>query len=430
MVKGRNHGAGGVGLERAPRRANGDLFVASGSKLQSRWLCLAICDDLLNSSSSCDGETMQGFLHEPLTSGKDEIRLVKVLPPCNDIIACTIETFETRHCPAYECLSYVWGESCNGQQIILNGRSFTVGSNLHTFLVHVGNGSITLETDTHYASDWLWIDQLCIDQTSTVEKSKQVRRMAQTYGDAARTIVWLGDATSRTAGAMSMIRDLRTHFSNGITTMVDRGSVSATATSAKKADLRDIDVYHWLCNPYFTRVWTVQEFWLSRDLLLVMGTEAIEWSTLSKVWPMLKSRAEEFHTPSDDLIKRGVPAAVYIDHKHSTEAWKYLSLDDQHAHTPSWSLHTALGTFGGLQTSDKRDIVYGLLGIVNERERLIIDYDKTPQLVFWDAMDLIHSNVEISTDHWMLFFDLGLRMNVPGVELARYRIKHRPADND
>lgn len=38
----------------------------------------------------------------------------------------------------------------------------------------------------------IWIDALCINQADNDEKSAQVSRMAQTYANAFRIIIWLG----------------------------------------------------------------------------------------------------------------------------------------------------------------------------------------------------------------------------------------------
>jgi hypothetical protein len=41
----------------------------------------------------------------------------------------------------------------------------------------------------------LWIDAICIDQTSTAERNQQVPLMAEIYGKAGQVLVWLSPGT-------------------------------------------------------------------------------------------------------------------------------------------------------------------------------------------------------------------------------------------
>lgn len=51
----------------------------------------------------------------------------------------------------------------------------------------------------------LWIDAICIDQRSSVEKSRQVPMMAGIYGMAKRVCVWLGDGDETTRKAIDFM---------------------------------------------------------------------------------------------------------------------------------------------------------------------------------------------------------------------------------
>ncbi|KAF1948809.1 HET-domain-containing protein [Byssothecium circinans] len=54
---------------------------------------------------------------------------------------------------------------------------------------------------------YLWIDQLCIDQSSEKEKSRQVKRMAEIIEKAQYVIVWLGHDDQQSGTAMRLIAD-------------------------------------------------------------------------------------------------------------------------------------------------------------------------------------------------------------------------------
>jgi hypothetical protein len=52
---------------------------------------------------------------------------------------------------------------------------------------------------------YLWIDQLCIDQTNTSERNHQVQMMSNIYRRAYHVIVWLGPGNTNTKNAMANI---------------------------------------------------------------------------------------------------------------------------------------------------------------------------------------------------------------------------------
>ena len=85
--------------------------------------------------------------------------------------------------PRYRALSHMWGTKKDERWIQMKGHHTTIRSNLYHFL-------------RVYAEDYqgqrIWIDQLCIDQTSTQERNHQVQLMSNIYRQASDVLVWLG----------------------------------------------------------------------------------------------------------------------------------------------------------------------------------------------------------------------------------------------
>lgn len=54
-------------------------------------------------------------------------------------------------------------------------------------------------------SQWLWIDQVCINQKDMAERSRQVQLMGAIYSQAVRTLVWLGPVRALCDGAWPLI---------------------------------------------------------------------------------------------------------------------------------------------------------------------------------------------------------------------------------
>lgn len=130
------------------------------------------------------------FQFEPLQDDTAQIRLLQV---AGDGTYC-LQSFDVDDCPPYTALSYTWGPPSPTTDIYANGQLLTIRDNLWLFLQQLRSGITVLgEVDEHISlPEYLWIDQICIDQASSSEKSHQVQRMDQIFEQAQLVIVWLG----------------------------------------------------------------------------------------------------------------------------------------------------------------------------------------------------------------------------------------------
>ena len=152
------------------------------------------------------------FRHRPLLA--NEIRLCRVR---QDISATGLLQLELRHflqepeptvtrrfmqlenAPEYTALSYTWGSEVPLHEIFINGASIAVRENLFMFL------STAYELSEH--TSWFWIDQLCIDQSNTIEKNHVVRDMKSIYSRAIGVRVWLGARNAQTDIAFGVLKE-------------------------------------------------------------------------------------------------------------------------------------------------------------------------------------------------------------------------------
>ena len=110
-----------------------------------------------------DEETMFYYLPLPRSESGDGIRLVGLLSGQHDeVIRCELRTVQLSDNPRYEAVSYTWGSLGGCKDIELDGLSFAIRLNLWNFLdtIRPSESSLTL-----------WIDSICIDQSSMVERS-------------------------------------------------------------------------------------------------------------------------------------------------------------------------------------------------------------------------------------------------------------------
>jgi hypothetical protein len=281
--------------------------------------------------------TDSGFYkHEALEQDYDQIRLIRLhrdyhpTPPTtyetssSKGLHCRIVTFPLGMTPPYIALSYTWGAIFPTRTIRVNCKNFVIRENLFTFL------NIFCEDEQN--EYWLWIDQLCIDQSSTKERNHQVRLMAQIYWSCVYVVAWL-----------------------------DVSSAIAAKDFSEKATAERANIL--LRNRYFTRLWIVQEVILPPEVRLLCGNVWVEWRKLADVVSRSGSHNNRTLTAASWLL-------YHSNRSRFTEDILWHSLD--------W--------YGTMECQDPRDKVYGLLGLVQEEQRPEIDYNKPLEEVFLDVV--------------------------------------------
>lgn len=132
--------------------------------------------------------------------GDSEIRLLDIRsPPLEEdgsLISCRLVTFPAASCPDYTCLSYAWLEPLANRTgidwvIRVNGVKIKVRSSLAAAL-HQYADAVRDGYAIDYKPTWFWIDALCIDQDSVVERTAQVSVMHRIYRRAWKALIWLG----------------------------------------------------------------------------------------------------------------------------------------------------------------------------------------------------------------------------------------------
>ncbi|KAH7400204.1 heterokaryon incompatibility protein-domain-containing protein [Cadophora sp. MPI-SDFR-AT-0126] len=165
----------------------------SGSTAQSpRTTSLRLSSPLASQSSQ------QESLHEssaqrnicdavPLNNQKREITLLKILAGQSlSPVRCDIFKAGLECRPSFDALSYSWSTHGVSVFIDVGGQDVRVSETLHQALAQL----------RHTSEDSIvWIDAICIDQTSTDEKNHQVPLMGDIYSSASTVVIWLGDSS-------------------------------------------------------------------------------------------------------------------------------------------------------------------------------------------------------------------------------------------
>jgi len=128
------------------------------------------------------------FRYEPLV-GSYSTRVITLLPSASreDRVEVSIAEIDLERSPTYEALSYAWGDPSQRVALLCHGKDLHVTPNCESALRHLRqeNGVRTL-----------WVDAICINQSSMDDRNRQVRIMGDIYSKASLVLIWLGPAAS------------------------------------------------------------------------------------------------------------------------------------------------------------------------------------------------------------------------------------------
>ncbi|KAH7378107.1 heterokaryon incompatibility protein-domain-containing protein [Cadophora sp. MPI-SDFR-AT-0126] len=252
-----------------------------------------------------------------------DIRIVKFKPcPTDSDNDVRIEGYIS-HVPLqnsdFFALSYVWGDARDTMTITLDGQDFPITTNLWAAIMSLRSRydperkqhdenvpELWNETIDGNSDDWKehaicwWIDAICIDQTDTKERSRQVPRMRQLYSTATRVVVWWGDEWGDAAYRKSQL-DVNLLF-QAAEKLHDAAPWSTSpcqfSDTSQETRMRllfeTLDAPETLIGPlvfvnragwdWMNRVWTLQEAVLPRqDPALIMGLKVTGLWTLMEL---------------------------------------------------------------------------------------------------------------------------------------------------
>ncbi|KAM0420987.1 hypothetical protein ACHAPT_011230 [Fusarium lateritium] len=268
----------------------------------------------------------------------------------------------------YEALSYCWGEPRGTQSIQCEGSRVMVTPNCLQALLHLRQ---------RFKPRTLWIDAICINQQSTEEKNQQVSIMGDIYTSATRTILWLGPETDKDLSAVmrratrygNMYQSLRKTFRKiRPDTSLPYGEDFFEASILNTAETERIAGI--ISNPWFRRIWTIQEFLLSKSAVFMMGNlqcPSLSLFTYFCFGRRLVGRADVAHFRMRNTLLKFIPPSTNDNYFQN-----FMILVIQLS-----ALNNA---------SDPRDKVYGMLGFLKSRwpgmELPVIDYSLSVEAVY------------------------------------------------
>lgn len=258
----------------------------------------------------------------------------------------------------YTALSYAWGPQIFEGSIECDGHKKAITKSLQTALWNFRRRDRPVV---------MWIDQICINQEDAEEKAQQIPLMGSIYQHAWNTAIWLGEANPGSDSAIQLLEDV--NFSlQYIQRKVNPDEFEQfdlpTPESEKWQSLWDL-----LSQPWFMRLWIIQEVLLSRNAWAICGQSLISFDMLSGGCIQLSECGisgwlQEHFGGGEDTSGRGDICHVM---------WELWSMKTSHEQfIKRRNLFELLVNTRYALCYDSRDKIYSLLAICDIHDRMEI----------------------------------------------------------
>lgn len=213
--------------------------------------------------------------------------------------------------PAYECISYVWGDPNDTEEIQCgiatdhspsssegDAPSEPGSASSVSFSITKSLAGVLRRLRLPDAKRIVWADGICINQQDLQEKGHQVALMGKIYGRAASVAVWLGHSDNYIKEAIELINiiserckafvhpegidssdwqqklNLSAHF---LDYLPDRSDDKASINQDPRIDSLD----RFFGRAWFHRVWVIQEVATCHAITAYCGTFHLPWDLIA-----------------------------------------------------------------------------------------------------------------------------------------------------
>ncbi|KAL9619119.1 MAG: hypothetical protein Q9160_006208 [Pyrenula sp. 1 TL-2023] len=358
-----------------------------------------------DSSDDVDNRFRQAlYATAPLQDQYRDIRILTLEPGSKeDNIKCNLQaTRLSSSAPPFETLSHCWGEGLNTERIRVNDCPLLITEALWQALQHLRHVSSPRR---------LWIDAICIDQSSAEEKPAQISLMREIFAAATLTVAWIGPGDEASKDTLKMASYLASHtmpekyeglsdsdrpptlnykiesrrsewinwFVGGRTDPL--AIVGELKHAALKKHFPKARFYRLLTNQWFSRMWILQEAALSKKVLLKCGDNAV-W-----LKSFLAAALAELHIYLQGNVSP-------LDHENDlyAERWKSFTQlmeakNTEHPGLETLSLSSLLTIFRRSDAKYPVDKFYALYGLaIKDVQALNLqpDYQLPAQKIYTD----------------------------------------------
>ncbi|KAF5675871.1 het-domain-containing protein [Fusarium circinatum] len=384
------------------------------------------------------------------------IRLLKIdrLPSIKDDldlfrpITCSLVVKDLNDQPKYDALSYTWGNPLGGESsssdstvpsdwattpfgIACSGQRVEVTTNLHTALIairyHLSKPQKPIsQVPFLKISEYIWVDQICINQADIAEKNSQVQLMGRIYRQCSTVQIWLG-------GYQKDVSDMQYvyHLVQGFQPRLD----SPTGHMFKSFDITNpwnCESFHvrpvtpenargmldFINRAWFKRSWIIQEALLAPKSNVLFGASDMPFDDLSNFVRSLgdSSWFRKLTLTASHKYPGSLATSNFFNRLHRV-AYR-LGTRSFDSHDQYWKqplpIDTVTRMFRACEATDPRDKVYAFIGITendgNQKgPQVLPDYSQGVEDIYIDTTKLIMSSEGFNLDCFSQKEDGGLR---------------------
>jgi hypothetical protein len=299
--------------------------------------------------------TTKGPYHQKLSGAY--IRLLRISQSQDGGFTGKLKRFRLADAPPFYTASYTWGvRSYSNSTIKLDTGELPVLQGIEPFLRMI-TGHETFDD-----RDWWWIDSLCINLSDRKERETQVSIMADIYKKARKGVVWLGEKQEEGSDCTGAI-DFLSHLST-LKLAFDKDERIRSHLRSPEFEREWKSVSNLLARPWWTRVWTLQEFILPREAVLTCGSDTIGRGKFKSAMYNIFLCSTGFRDMQYEVVPRDVFDAAF--NRRRVHQWY------AHPQTRGMSLVAIIAYLGNHSASDPRDRIYSVLGLITARDRKVV----------------------------------------------------------
>jgi hypothetical protein len=300
------------------------------------------------------------YEYQPLNRERKQIRLLTLQPGSDDdMLFCTLATayLDTSTPPHYETISYVCGNQENKAPINLHGSEVQVPATSEAALRRMRRKD---------RPRILWIDAICINEADVDERGHQVGIMYEIYTHTRHNCIYLGPDDGNMPRVLesirAILREIETEtrgYTDFYEMMFEPSGSMRGSDVPLSIDLKHSGLPKFFQNPWFSRLWVVQEASLSctstcyngqahvalADVLHVARWTAYKWDAI-----MHLTQAQATGITNAGFIFDAADRTYGRCRRHHNDMGNFLRIfadfhtfdrrDQVFALIPLWQLHT------------------------------------------------------------------------------------------
>ena len=355
-------------------------------------------------------------IHNPLRSSSHQIRLLRIDNFQDGLVCCSLRhyDFTNNTCPTFIAVSYRWGKNNDNGHVLLNGKLFPICDNLNAFFS---------STYSSLVGEYMWIDQICIDQTNTDEQNCQVTRMDRVFQTAYKVIAWVGPAEGDSCVAMETIRSWpegtpHSYFAHPDGIPPNGAPDGGVAVHGFQIYPQVQSVINFFRREYWYRAWVIQELVLARNIVIHCGHLKVQWKKIEDMLYTLRLGRKitewSLEAPARQQVPIHFPACnvtVLVDDILPITV-QDIVLDrrdfgyDRGRIPEHRTLGHVLASYPDLHCQKVHDKIYALQNLVQPCKRVTVDYRKSEDQVLLDVV------AEVARDTFRHVSPCGTRVSV------------------